>query len=72
MTTAELLIKAAVALENGDDPFNSSFLSTNDVSLDQCFALADQLATGARIMARGIQDPKSVQGQAMILTLVGA
>lgn len=69
MTSAELLELAAEALEDGRDPLTNPFLSDNDVTLDQCYSLAQQLALGARIMAAGIRKPKSEQGMAMFMTM---
>jgi hypothetical protein len=57
MSTADLMIKAAKALESGEDPFGASFLSENDVSADQCFLMASQLAIGARMVAAVLRDP---------------
>lgn len=69
MTSAELLRLAATALEDGRNPLASPFLSDNDVTLDQCLSLADQLAIGARIVAGGIEHPRSPQGIAMLMTM---
>jgi hypothetical protein len=69
MTSAELLIAAAEALEDGRDPLTSAFLADNDVTSDQCLALAEGLAVGARIMAAGIRNPRSQQGVAMLMTM---
>ena len=69
MTSAELLELAAEALDDGRDPLSNPFLSDNDVTLDQCYSLAQQLAIGARIVAAGIRKPKSPQGVAMLLTM---
>jgi len=69
MTTAALLRAAADALEDGRDPLANPFLSDNDVTLDQCYSLADQLAIGARIVAAGIESPRSPQGIAMLMTM---
>ena len=69
MTSAELLREAADALEEGRDPFGASFLSENDVTSDQCMALARQLAIGARIVARAIEWPWSEEGLAMFATI---
>ncbi len=66
MTSAELLRKAADALDNGQIPLENPFLSDNEVTLDQCFSLAQQLAIGARIVAAGIEKPRSMQGMAML------
>jgi hypothetical protein len=56
--SSELLKLAAEALDNGDDPFHESFLCGNEVTLDECFALAGQLALGAQVMAWAIENPK--------------
>jgi hypothetical protein len=69
MTSAELLDLAAEALEDGRDPLANPFLSDNDVTLDQCYSLAEQLAIGARVMAAGIREPSSPQGIAMLMTM---
>jgi hypothetical protein len=69
MTTAQLLRKAADALDKGSDPLDVSFVTENDLSLDQLFTLAEQLAVGARIMAKAIEDPRSPQCIAMALTI---
>lgn len=36
----ELLEKAAKALEDGSDPFHTSFLTENSVTLDECYDLS--------------------------------
>lgn len=69
MTTAELLRKAAEALDDGDSPLDNRFLAENDVSLDQAHALAGQLATGARFMALAIRHPSSPAGAIMMALL---
>jgi hypothetical protein len=69
VTSAELLRKAAEALENGRIPLMNPWLVENDVTLDQCMALADQLAIGARMVAEGIEHPRSPQGVAMLMTM---
>jgi hypothetical protein len=70
VTTAELLRKAADALDLGMIPLQNPFLSNHEVTFDQCISLAQQLATGARIVAKGIENPKSPQGIAYLLALV--
>lgn len=72
MTTAQLLRAAVDALEDGRDPLAEPFLSENGVTLDQCYSLAGQLAIGARIVAAGIEDPRSPQGTAMFMTMAGS
>ena len=72
MSTAELLRKAAAALERGESPLTTPFLGDNDVSLDQCFTLAEQLAIGARIVAAGIERPRSLAGQAYVEALIAS
>ena len=68
-SSAELLRRAAAALDDGQIPLANPFLSDNDVTLDQCFSLAQQLAIGARIVAAGIENPRSAQGIAMVMTM---
>ena len=70
MSTAELLRLAADALDDGRDPLTTPFLSEHEVTLDDCFTLAGQLALGARIVAKAIDSPRSAQGLAMMQTLV--
>jgi hypothetical protein len=72
MSTADLLRKAADALEAGQDPFALPFLQEHDVTLDQCQSLADQMAIGARVVAAGIEKPRSLAGQAMLTAMVEA
>lgn len=72
MKSAALLRAAADALEDGRDPLINPFLSENEVTLDQCFSLAEQLAIGARIVAAGIENPRSEQGVAMLLTMAAS
>ena len=69
MTTTMLLREAAKALDQGDNPFSTSWLSEHDVTFDQCISLAQQLAIGARIVAAGIEKPRSAQGIAMLATM---
>jgi hypothetical protein len=68
-SSAELLRRAADALDNGQIPLMNPFLSDNDVTLDQCFSLAEHLALGARIVAAGIRDPRSPQGLVLMLEM---
>jgi hypothetical protein len=67
--SAELLLAAAEALEDNSDPFTGAFLGEHEVTFDECMSLAQQLAIGARIMAHGIEHPRSEQGTAMLLTM---
>lgn len=73
MTTADrrtrLLMAAAAALDDGQIPLMDPFLSDHEVTLDECFSLAEQLAIGARIVARGLADPRSEEGQVVFLTI---
>jgi hypothetical protein len=64
MTTRsiELLKTAADALLDGRDPFCDSWLSDNDVTLDECMTLAEQLAAGATILAWAMEHPKQALG----------
>jgi hypothetical protein len=70
VSSADLLRKAADALDDGRDPLANPFLADNDVTLDQCYSLAGQLAIGARVVAEGIENPRSVAGQAMLMAMV--
>jgi hypothetical protein len=70
MTTAQLLRLAADALDDGQSPLANPFLSENGVTLDQCMTMAELLATGARIVAAGIEDPRSPQGTVMLTTMI--
>jgi hypothetical protein len=67
-----MLRLAADALDDGRDPLTNPFLADNDVTLDQCYALAEQLAIGARIVAAGIENPRSPQGMAMLMTMAAS
>lgn len=66
---ADLLTAAAEALDDGRDPFSSEFLGKHEITRDECFSLAEQLAIGARIVARGLDHPRSEQGIAVFQTL---
>jgi hypothetical protein len=56
--STDLLKKAADALDDGQSPLANPFLSENDVSLDECYNLAEQLAMGARLFAWALENPK--------------
>jgi hypothetical protein len=71
MTTAELLRKAAAALDDGSSPLDNWFLTENDVTIDQAYALAGQLAIGARFVATAIEQPSS-PARSLMLALVAA
>lgn len=45
----EILRLAAEALDDMRDPFDHSFLVDNNVTANECFMLAEQLALGARL-----------------------
>jgi hypothetical protein len=64
-SSARLLRLAAEALERGEQPFNDEFLAVNEVTLDQCMALARQLAIGARVVAEAFDKPRSEAGLAV-------
>jgi hypothetical protein len=66
------LIAAAEALENGEDPFSGGFLSEHEVTSGECINLARQCAIGARIVARGLDDPRSAEGIATLTAMVSA
>jgi hypothetical protein len=67
--SAELLLAAADELDNYNSPFNDAWLTEHEVTFDQCMALSQQLAIGARMLAHGIEHPTSEQGIAMLLTM---
>ena len=69
MSSAELLRNAADALELGDNPFGEHFLHQNEVTADQCLALCQQLAIGARMVANALAQPSSSEGAAMLLSM---
>jgi hypothetical protein len=71
MTTAQLLRQAADALDNGEDPFGVNFLQEHNVSLDQCFSMAEQLAVGARMVAKAMDNPHSLLAQEYFIVLAG-
>lgn len=68
----ELLMAAAEALEAGDDPFGGGFLSEHDVTSSECINLARQLAIGARVVAEGLNHPRSPQGTGVLMTMSGS
>lgn len=53
----ELLKAAAVALEDGNDPFHTNWLADNDVTFNECMDLSESLAIGARLLAWVIEHP---------------
>ena len=71
MTTrkTELLEAAADALDSGEDPFSNGFLSDHGVTSDECMNLARQLAIGARLVAYGIDNPRTPEGQAVLMSM---
>jgi hypothetical protein len=66
---AELLTKAADALDDGIDPFTDGWLSENRVSSDECLSLAQQLAIGARVVAYGLDHPRSEEGVGVLMSM---
>lgn len=67
-----LLTAAANALDKGEVPLSDHFLRENDVTSYECIMLAQQLAIGARIVARGLSDPRSPQGTVVFMTMAMA
>jgi hypothetical protein len=65
----DLLRKAAAALNDGRDPLTTPFLSDNDVTLDECYDLAEHLALGARIVALGLDNPRSEVGAIVLAAM---
>ena len=45
----ELLQLAAEKYDDHSDPFNTSFLVENDVTLDECMEMSEQVATAIRV-----------------------
>jgi hypothetical protein len=66
MSSSSLLRAAADALDDGQIPLENPFLSEHDVTLDQAYSLAGQLAIGARMVAEAIENPRGLQGRAML------
>lgn len=58
----QLLRTAAESLEGGTDPFRESWLSEHEVTFDECMALSNALATGARLYAWAIENPEEARG----------
>ena len=54
----DLLRKAADALDDGRDPLTLPFLSDNDVTLDECYEMAENLASGALILSWVMDNPQ--------------
>lgn len=46
----QLLSAAASALDDGVDPLAEGFLIEHDVTLTECYSLAESLALGARVL----------------------
>lgn len=59
--SSELLKAAADALDDGRNPLANPFLSDHDVTLDECYSLAEWLAVGARLMAWAIENPRQAK-----------
>jgi hypothetical protein len=55
--TSKLLKAAADALDDGRDPLTNPFLADNEVTLDECYSLAEWLAVGAQLMTWAIENP---------------
>jgi hypothetical protein len=68
----ELLEAAAKALDSGEDPLALHFLSGHDVTSDECLALAGQLALGARVVAKALDDVRSILGREVLLVLASS
>ena len=65
----DLLRAAALTLDTGEDPFTAAFLGENEVTLEEAIRLTHQLAIGARMVAHGLDKPRSQQGVAMIISM---
>lgn len=55
--SSELLKAAAEALDDGEDPLHHAFLSEHEVTLDECYDLAEWMAIGAALMAWALENP---------------
>lgn len=58
MRQSELLRAAADGLDKGEHPFCDSFLGEHEVTLDECFEMAEMMAAGARVIAWAIDSPR--------------
>ena len=58
----DLLRGASEALKDGRDPLAQPFLSDNDVTLEECYDLAELLAAGAGLVAWVMDNPKIAAG----------
>jgi hypothetical protein len=69
---AELLRKAADALDDGQIPLMNPFLADNDVTFDECMDMAGLMAEGTRLIAWAMENPKAaaavVQGAGLGLS----
>lgn len=64
---ADLLRSAVVSLQNGEDPFGGGFLREHNVSLDECYDLADALALGGQVVL-AMMDPERADLEALAAT----
>jgi len=55
---ADLLRAAADGLDQGEQPFCDRFLGEHQVTLDECFDMAANMAAGARIVAWAVENPR--------------
>jgi len=65
----ELLTAAADSLERGEIPLMDGWLAENEVTSDECIAIANAMAVGCRVAAEGIAKPRSPAGQAVMETI---
>ena len=65
----QLLLDAAKALDDGQDPLTEPFLSRHEVTLEECYSLAEQLAIGALLVAYGLDHPRTPEGQAVLVSM---
>lgn len=64
-----LLMAAATALDAGEDALAMPFLTEHEVTLDEAYSLAEQLAIGARLVAYGLDHPRSPEGTTVLMTM---
>ena len=67
-----LLLLAADAMDDGQDPFSDHFLSEHGVTLDECYGLGEQLALGARVLHRLTHPKNGTDRQVAALVLAEA
>jgi hypothetical protein len=57
---ADLLRKAAELFEDGRDPFETNFLSDNNVTLDECMSLSEAIGLILKGFLRADKDTQNI------------